>query len=119
MADIPRRVIRKYFDRIQDELNAHDISGKLFSGDVIDFDLKQSIGKGTTKDANIVLADYLYQSADRAKLECFLTVLTEHNKTYPRHEMLAKDMRDFLTQLLVGISIYMYATTVYSEITVW
>lgn len=105
MADITKRVIQKYFARIEEELNARDISGKLFSGDVIDYDLKESMSKGTTKDANIELANYLYQNADRAKLECLLTVLMEPNKTHPKHKSLAKDMRDYLTQLSVGIKL--------------
>lgn len=102
MADNIQKVIQKYFDRIENELNARAISGKLFSKEVIGFNQKQEItSKDTHNDANVVLANYLHQNADRAKLECFLTVL-ESDETRPKHKLLAKAMRESLAQLSVG-----------------
>lgn len=97
-----QRVIQTYFHRIEDELNTRAISGKLFSEDVIGFRQKQQIdNKDSLKDSNVVLASYLYENADRAKLERFLAVL-EADETHPRHKPLAKDMRERLPHLSVS-----------------
>ena len=93
-----RRVIQLHFDRIENELNARAISGKLFSEDVIGYTEKQKINsKDNPKESNIVLANYLYEAADRAKLERFLAVLESDDGTYPRQKSLAKDMRAHLS----------------------
>ena len=99
-----QKVIQKYFSRIEKELDVRSISGDLFSAEVLDFDQKQEIdSKDTNKAANTVLATYLHQNADSAKLEGFLTVL-ESDTTHPKHRNLAKDIRTYLAQSLVGIS---------------
>ena len=95
-------MVQTYFSRIERELDGQAISGNLFSAAVLDFEQKQEMdSKDTNKAANTVLAAYLYQTADSDKLEGFLTVL-ESDKMYPKHRMLAKDMRNYLAQLLVG-----------------
>ena len=97
-----QKVIQKYFSRIETELDVHAISGSLFSAEVLNFDQKQEIDtKGTTKAANTVLATYLYQNADRARLEGFLKVL-ESDEAHPKHRKLASDMKCDLAQSLVG-----------------
>lgn len=94
--------IQKYFSRIEAELDVRDISGDLFSAEVLNFEQKQEIDrKETTKAANTVLATYLYKNADRAKLEGFLEVL-ESDEAHPKHIKLANDMRNDLAQSLVG-----------------
>ena len=101
-----QKMIRKYFCRIEKELDVRAISGDLVSAEVLDFDQKQEIdSKDTSKAANTVLATYLHQNADSAKLEGFLTVL-ESDTTHPKHRKLAKDMRNDLrlAQSLVGIA---------------
>ena len=104
-----QKVIQKYFSRIEKELDVRSISGDLFSAEVLGFDQKQEIdSKNTSKAANTVLATYLHQNADSAKLEGFLTVL-ESDQMHPKHRKLAKDMRTYLAQALVGISmLFMY-----------
>lgn len=78
----------------------HAISGDLFSEEVLDFDHMQEIdSKESNKAASTVLANYLYQNVDR--LEPFLNVL-ELDEAHPKHRTLAKDMRNYLAQLLVG-----------------
>ena len=105
--DSHRRVIQKYFSRIEKELDVRAISGDLFSEEVLDFDQMQEMdSKDTSKAANTMLATYLHQTADSTKLEGFLRVL-ESDKTYPRHRTLAKDMRNHLAQLSVSIVSYM------------
>ena len=97
-----QRVIQKYFSRIEKELDVRTISGDLFSEEVLDFDQKQEMdSKDTTKAANTVLANYLYQNADSVMFEGFLKVL-ESDKTHPKHVALAKVMRDHLAQLSVS-----------------
>lgn len=97
-----QRVIQTYFHRIENELSTRAISGKLFSEDVIGFGQKQQINnKDSPQDSNVVLANYLYENADRAKLERFLAVL-EADETHPRHKPLAKDMRKSLAHLSVS-----------------
>ena len=100
--DSHRRVIQKYFSRIEKELDVRAISGDLFSEEVLDFDQKQAIdSKNTNKAANTILATNLHQTADSTKLEGFLKVL-ESDKAHPKHVALAKEMRDHLTQLSVS-----------------
>ena len=97
-----QRMVQTYFSRIEKELDVHAILGDLFSAEVLDFHQMQEMdSKGTNKAANTVLAIYLYQNANSAMLEGFLKVL-ESDKMHPKHRMLAKDMRIYLTQLLVG-----------------
>ena len=97
-----QRMVQTYFSKIEKELDGRAISGDLFSAAVLDFHQKQVMdSKETNKEANTVLATYLYQNADSAMLEGFLQVL-ECGKMHPRHRMLAKDMRKSLAQLLVG-----------------
>ena len=99
-----QKVIQKYFSRMETELDVRTISGSLFSAEVLTFPQKQEIDNScTTKAANTVLADYLYQNADRARLEGFLKVL-ESDEAHPNHRKLASDMRNDLTQSLVGIA---------------
>ena len=95
-------MIQKFFSRIEKDLDVRAISGDLFSEEVLDFEQKQEMdSKDTSKAANTVLATYLHQTADSAKLEGFLKVL-ESDKTHPKHRMLAKDMRNHLAQLPVS-----------------
>ena len=97
-----QRMVQTYFSRIEKELDGRAISGSLFLAEVLDCDQKQVMdSKDTSKAANTVLAIYLYQNADSATLEGFLRVL-ESDKMHLKHRMLAKDMRNYLAQLLVG-----------------
>ena len=97
-----QRMVQTYFSRIEKELDGRAISGDLFSAAVLDFHQKQVMdSKDTNKAANTVLANYLYQNADSVMLEGFLKVL-ESDKIHPKHRMLAKGMRIYLAQLLVG-----------------
>lgn len=98
-----QKVIQRYFSRVEKDLDVRAISGELFSENVIGFDLKQEIdNKETNKAANTVLANYLHQNADMAKLERFLKVL-ESDKTHPKHMALAKEMRAYLAQSMVSV----------------
>ena len=97
-----QKVIQRFISRIVMELDVRSISGALFSAEVLNFNQKQEIdSQDTNEAANTVLAAYLHQSADSAKLEYFLRVL-EGDETHPKHWKLATDIRDDLAQLLVG-----------------
>ena len=98
-----QKMIQRYFSRIEKELDVKAVSRKLFSAEVLDFDQKQEIdSKETNKAANTVLANYLHQNTDSAKLEGFLKVL-ESDVMHPKHRKLAKDMRNGLAQSTVGV----------------
>lgn len=95
-----QKVIQRHYSRIEKDLDVRAVSRALISEKVLDCDQMQEINsKNTSKAANTVLANHLHQHVDM--LECFLKVL-ESDEAHPKHRALAKDMREYLAQLLVG-----------------
>ena len=100
-SDLTQAFIQKYYDKLCELLDVAAINITLFSKRIIDFARKQEIDskKGSTQDANVILADYLYRHAIRDILETFLQIL-EKDPQYPKHKDLGAAMRKDWAELL-------------------
>ena len=102
-SDLTQGFIQKYYNELCELLDVAAINRKLFSKKIIDFARKQEIDskKGSTQDANEILADYLYRHANRDTLETFFQIL-EKDPQYPKHKSLGAAMRKDWAELLIA-----------------
>lgn len=77
-------IIQDVFSVAEQDLDADEIIGKLFSAYIIDYRKYQSIQKKeTTIDKNRALLEHLYETADKEMLTQFCTILKD--STRPKH----------------------------------
>ena len=84
-------LLQKHYDTLATELNVRSILDKLFSKNIIDFKLKQSIRKESTSyDASVMLLDDLYGHFDSERFDGFVDVLKNDDSAACRkHKVLA------------------------------
>ena len=84
-------LLQEHYETLARELNVRDILDKLFSKKIIDFKLKQSIGKlSNSHDASVMLLDDLYGRFDSERFDGFVEVLKNDDSVACRkHKVLA------------------------------
>ena len=84
-------LLQEHYETLARELNVCDILDKLFSKNIIDFKLKQSIGKlSTSYNASVMLLDDLYGHFDSERFDGFVEVLkNDDSVACCKHKVLA------------------------------
>lgn len=91
-------VIQDVFSTAEQDLDADEIIGKLFSARIIDIQKYEAIQeKETTRDKNRVLLQHLYKAADVKMLTRFCDILDD--TTRPKHKTLGRCIRTKLQSI--------------------
>ena len=97
LRDDTQELVRGLFSHIQSSGSAKTLKGKLFQRKVINHQYYQKIGRAECdREANVLLAEHLYQSSTEETLQDFAHVLKESD--LPRQQALGKQIEAALKE---------------------